>query len=106
MCWVGPGVLAAIPLNWDLLIASGLLFGALLIGTLAIVWVKRWRKQLNESPPALFETADKYQALYDQGVMSKEEYDRIRTHLEKKPKPAQVEPAPLDPAPPPAENKS
>jgi hypothetical protein len=90
MSWAGPQLLAAFPINPELLTASLLLFSALFLGAWGIVWVKRWRKRLNEPEPPPLQTAEDYQALYDQGVMSKEEYERIRTHLAKTPPPGSV----------------
>src|SRR5262245_18655451 len=93
MSWAEPQLLAAIPFNLDLLTASLLLFSALFLGGWGILWVKRWRQRMNEpeSPP---QTAEDYQALYEQGVMSKEEYERIRAHLAKTPPPSEPEGAP------------
>lgn len=94
MSWAGPQLLAAIPFNLDLLTASLLLFSALFAGAWGIWWVKRWRKRLNEPEPPPLQTAEDYQALYEQGVMSKDEYERMRAHLAKTPQSSEPEGAP------------
>ena len=92
MSSAGHILLAANPLNLELLGASLALFGLILLGAIALIWADRWRKRTAQDEPVPPETAQDYRALYDKGVMSKEEYDRIRAHLEEK----------LRPAPPPA----
>jgi hypothetical protein len=82
MSSAGQVLLAANPLNLELIGASLALFGLILLGALAIVWAeRRWKRSAEPPPP---ETPDSYRALYDQGVVSKEEYDRIRAHLDEK----------------------
>ena len=83
MSSAGHILLAANPLNLELIAASLALFGLILLGALAIVWAeRRWKRTaIPEIPPP--QTPEDYRALYEQGVVSKEEYERIRLHLQK-----------------------
>src|SRR5258708_30848366 len=57
------------------------LCAALLIGAAAIALVKRWRQKDAAVTMSDSEQLAAYRSLYDQGVMSKEEFDRVRTLL-------------------------
>ena len=84
MTTAGQILLAANPLNLELIGASLALFGLILLGAMAIVWADRWRKRTAAPAAPVPESANDYQTLYEKGVVSKEEYERIRAHLHKK----------------------
>ena len=84
MSSAGHILLAANPLNLELIGASLALFGLILMGALAMVWAElRWKRPAAAEPPPP-QTPEDYLALYEQGIVSKNEYERIRTHLQKK----------------------
>jgi hypothetical protein len=89
---------AALAFNWT---ESSLPYGialcvVLLIGAGAIALVKRWRQKDAADSLSPSEQLATYRSLYDQGVMSKEEFDRLRTLLG-----GQIRSAVQAPAPPP-----
>jgi hypothetical protein len=53
----------------------------LLIGAAAVALVKRWRQKTVSETMSPSEQLAEYRSLYDQGVMSKDEYDRLRALL-------------------------
>ncbi len=76
-------VWAALAFNWT---ESTLPYGialcvVLLIGAGAIALVKRWRQKDAADSLSPSEQLATYRSLYDQGVMSKEEFDRLRALL-------------------------
>ena len=67
-------------LHFSLLLTVIAMIGTIAAGVLALLWVKRWSKQafgLNKSENDLGHFRD----LYQQGALSKTEYDRIRKSL-------------------------
>jgi hypothetical protein len=74
---------SALAFDWaDSNLTYGLgLCAALLIGAAAIALVKRWRQKDAGVTMSDSEQLAAYRSLYDQGVMSKEEFDRVRTLL-------------------------
>jgi hypothetical protein len=54
--------------------------GALLVGAFIVAVANRWRRRGDERPSASDQLAQ-FRSLYDQGHMSKEEFDRIRARL-------------------------
>src|SRR5438128_12667087 len=84
MVWARHSLFCANPLSLELLGASLALFGLLLLGAMAWMWAnRRWRQPLPPSKPLPEEEVTRYRDLYDQGVLSKEEFERIRLELEK-----------------------
>ena len=67
-----------------LLWASLGLIGVLLVGALIIWWVDRWRKRSAESTESPNDQLAHFRALYDQGELSPEEFERIRHLLGKR----------------------
>jgi hypothetical protein len=77
------GLFALLPargMNLELIWATVGLVAAILLGVILIVWVDRWRKRSRAEGPA--DELDQYRGLLDQGLLSPEEYERIRTRLE------------------------
>jgi hypothetical protein len=58
-----------------------LAFGVILLGIGVIVLVDRWRKRSAVDRPSANDQLSQFQALYDQGELSREEFDRIRALL-------------------------
>lgn len=58
------------------------LAGLLLISAIVIVVAGRWRRQQNEASASGDSTVN-YQQLFEQGLLSREELERIRGRLEK-----------------------
>jgi hypothetical protein len=69
--------------NWkpQILIAGLYFAGALLLGALVIALASRWRRRANDySLPPDAQLAH-FRSLYEQGTISAEEFDRLRTAL-------------------------
>jgi len=82
------GLFAVLPargMNLDLVWATAALVGAVFIGVVVIVWVDRWRKRSLTELQAPADELGHYRELFDQGLLSAEEYERIRRRLEKRP---------------------
>jgi hypothetical protein len=107
----------ALAFNWSdsILLPSLGLIVVLLAGAAVIVLLRRWRTQDDEPSASPAEQLAQYRSLYDQGVMSKEEYDRLRAILEGKTRAEwklsaapvrspQTGPAPANPASPVSES--
>lgn len=63
----------------DFLWITGALVATLLIGAFILSRVERWRKrQLSDSAVADVEQLGSFRAMYENGELSKEEYDRIK----------------------------
>jgi hypothetical protein len=91
-------LLAANPMNLELLGATLALVGLILLGAVAVFWAGRWRKPTPPLLPRPEEELSRYRTLYDQGVLSKDEFERIRLRLEKKA--SKAPPVPTAPAAP------
>jgi hypothetical protein len=55
--------------------------GAVVVGISVIVIVDRWRRRPVQHSPSVNEQLSEFQALYERGELSREEYDRIRSLL-------------------------
>lgn len=76
--------------------------GVCLLGALLIAWLDRWRKRLAEEKPTPHDQLTSFRALYEQGELSQEEYDRIKARLTSRLRPETQAPAPpVNPPPPP-----
>jgi hypothetical protein len=64
-----------------LLLAGGMLSGSLLLFAIILVLVKRWRKKQEVIMPSTHEQLNSYRQLFDEGGLTKEEFDRIRLRL-------------------------
>jgi hypothetical protein len=83
-----PGLFALLPargMNLELMWATVALVGAVLIGVVVIVWVDRWRKRSLADMQAPADELGHYRELFDQGLLSAEEYERICRRLEQRP---------------------
>jgi Short C-terminal domain len=74
---------AVLALDWEssLLVAGLYLAGALLLGALVIDLVRRWRREPGPERPTPSDQLAQYRSLYEQGVISQEEFERLRTLL-------------------------
>ena len=74
------GVLA---LNWNprVLTAGLSLGGTLLAGAVVIALVKRWRKRADSEGLSPSAQLAQFRSLYEEGAISKEEFDRLRSLL-------------------------
>jgi hypothetical protein len=75
--------LAGLAFDWT---DSNLTYGVclaivLLLGAATVALVKRWQKQGTSATMSPSEQLAEYTAVYDQGVMSKEEFERLRALL-------------------------
>jgi hypothetical protein len=96
--------------KWDprLLWATVALVAAILVGALIIAMVDRWRKRPVQERPTSDDQLAEFRSLYEQGVMSREEFDRVRAmlgermrrELELPASPQAVNPPPENPPPP------
>ena len=78
--------LARQPLNLDLVLAALGLVAAVLVGVIIILWVQRWQRcSVDSSDPGV--ELDNYRDLFRRGLLSPEEFERIRTRLEGKSSP-------------------
>jgi hypothetical protein len=57
------------------------LVGLILLGVVVIGWLKSWRKQAESGRPTANDQLAHFQALYQRGELSPEEFDRVRTRL-------------------------
>jgi hypothetical protein len=64
-----------------LLLAGVYLAGALLIGAVLIALIQRWRRRQNEAVLTPEQQLSAYRTLYDQGALSQEEFERLRSLL-------------------------
>jgi hypothetical protein len=91
------------PPAWDprLLWASLALVGALLLGALIISIVDRWRKRAAQQRITSGDQLTHFRTLYEQGELSSEEFERIRSRLQERlVKELAVSEAPEEPQPP------
>jgi hypothetical protein len=79
-------LLTALAFNWSdsILLPSLGLIAVLLVGAAVIVLIRRWRGQDDAISLSPTDLLAEYRSLYEQGVMSKEEYDSLRGILEGK----------------------
>lgn len=76
-------MVAVLAFDWadsNLLYGLGLV-AVLLIGAAAVALVKRWHNQDASVSMSPSEQLAAYRSLYEQGIMSKEEFDRLRALL-------------------------
>ncbi len=65
--------------NPEFLWLTGALVATLLVGAFVLSRIERWRKrQLSDSPASDIEQMSSFRAMYENGELSKEEYDRIK----------------------------
>src|SRR5579871_2137594 len=81
-----PGLLAAQQSLMDpkfirILIATGLLAGALLVGAIVVAFFDRWRKRRANETYTTHDQLTSFRLLYERGELSQEEYERIRVRL-------------------------
>jgi len=80
-------ILGANPSLWEsreFWLTIALMTGVLLLGAVALVLVDRWRKSYAQSRPLSGDQLSHFQVLYEQGELSREEFDRVRTLLGKR----------------------
>lgn len=63
--------------NLDLILATVALIAALLGGGLLLYWVRHWRKQTRMPPTSPTDDLASFRALYEQGKLSRAEFDCI-----------------------------
>jgi hypothetical protein len=73
-------VLAARVLSPDLLLVALALMGLIVVGVITIVWVDRWRKRPTTEKSG--EELALFRQMVEQGTLSAEEFERIRSKLE------------------------
>ena len=68
---------------WDptLLVTGLLLAGTLLLGAVVIAWAGRWRRRQAPDAPGPNEQLAQFRSLYEQGTLSREEFERLRELL-------------------------
>jgi hypothetical protein len=76
----GAAVLPA-ALDTSVLLPGLLLVAALLLGAVLIALVGRWRKRAEPEPLDASAQLAQFRSLYEQGTLSQEEFDRLRTLL-------------------------
>src|SRR4051794_27185815 len=79
------------------------LVAALLIGAVVIVLVGRWRRARPSLGPSASEQLAKYRTLYEQGTISQEEYNKLRSLLAGEIRKNLDLPVPADKAAPPGD---
>jgi hypothetical protein len=80
--WIAPAILVEFN-KWDprLLWTTVALVAVILLGALIIALVDRWRKRPVQERPTSDDQLAEFRSLYEQGVMSREEFDRVRAML-------------------------
>jgi len=82
----------------DQLLWAGLAIAvALMLLALIVVWLQRWRKQLDADQPTPDDELTHFRVLYERGEISREEFDRIKARLQQRLR--QVLDMPPSPAP-------
>jgi len=72
----------AVPASATAFLIPGLwLTGAILVGALVVAVVNWWRKKANQGFCSPSEQLAQYRALYEQGALSEEEYNQLRSVL-------------------------
>jgi hypothetical protein len=72
-------ILASIFQNYDFLSAVGIFVSILLLGAVVLARLSRWcKRQLNNSPAADIEQMNAYREMFENGELSREEYDAIK----------------------------
>jgi hypothetical protein len=66
--------------DWDLRLTTVVLIAAILIGAAVIALTARWRKRGSDNLSASNQLAE-YRALYLEGAISKDEFERLRALL-------------------------
>jgi hypothetical protein len=68
---------------WDptLLVTGLLLAGVLLLGAVVIAWAGRWHRRSGPQATDPNEQLAQFRSLYQQGALSREEFERLRTLL-------------------------
>ena len=89
-------------LDTRVLIATGFLAGILFLGAAIIALVSNWRKRQENATFSMHDQLASFRALYEQGLMSAEEFERVKGQLlgrlKKTPAPGGKMPAPTKPA--------
>jgi hypothetical protein len=68
-------------LDWSHFVPVLLLIAALVVGALVIALMQRWRRHNPSLSPSPSEQMAQYRSLYEQGILSEEEYRRLRATL-------------------------
>jgi hypothetical protein len=76
-----PATAAIRPFDPSMMIPALALIGALLIGAVVVAFVRRW--QLSQKPlgPSASDQLAEFRSLYEKGVISEEEFKRLRAKL-------------------------
>jgi len=78
---IGPGTVLLGRLDWRIVWASLGLVGALILGAIVISMVERWRKRSDAAGLGAGDQLSHFRELYEQGVLTKEEFEQIRAQL-------------------------
>jgi hypothetical protein len=81
---IGHGTLLLAQVKMELIWASLALVVALLVGAILIGLVERWRKRSASVGLTAGDQLSHFRELYAQGVLSKEEFEKIRAQLAEK----------------------
>lgn len=82
MASAGPAsLIAQFRLNSELVQAMLGLTAVIFLGVLVLLWFNRWRRRA-AAPPTPDDELKHYRSLYEQGLMSHEEFERLRAHLD------------------------
>ena len=79
--WVVQGVLLADGIQWHFIWATLGLVAVLLAGAFIIALMDRWRKRSDIPGLSAGDQLTHFRRLYEQGTISKEEFERIRSQL-------------------------
>jgi hypothetical protein len=91
--------------NLDLVLVTLALMAVIVAGVAAIFWVDRWRKRPPEQGSG--DELQTFQKLYDQGLLSTEEFERSRGRMQQKgdaPAPSSTAVRPVEPSTPKTES--
>jgi type VI protein secretion system component VasK len=81
---IGPGTVLLARMDWRIVWASLGLVGVLIVGAVVIGMVERWRKRSASARLSAGDQLSHFRELYDQGVLTKEEFEQIRAQLAEK----------------------
>jgi hypothetical protein len=82
----GSGLLVArfAALDAQLILEGVALLAGLAVCAVLLWWANRWRRQVVEPPESAGDQLSRFRQLYDQGELSREEFERIRGLLDRR----------------------
>ncbi len=81
---IGHGTVLFAQMKTQIIWASLGLVGAIIVGAVVIGMIERWRKRSASAGLSAGDQLSHFRELYDQGVLTKEEFEQVRAQLAEK----------------------